>query len=412
LLILSAIIVGFYSAWSIGANDVANSMGTVVGSRALSLRQAIIIAAIFEFCGAVFVGSHVTNTVRKGIIDITFFSANPELLAYGMFAALLASAFLQHGATFLGMPISTTHAIVGSVFGFGLITAGVSSVHWAKIFSIAVSWILSPFLGGATAFVLFIIIRKLVLSKDNPYEAIIKVAPYLVFSLFTILVLSIVYKGLKNLHLDLPLSWALMLAMGIGAIGAFVTPMLLKREKKDASNGLGYEYEKTEKVFGFLQLFTCAYIAFAHGANDVANAMGPLTAIFSIAASKTITMQVSIPLWILILGGVGIVTGLATYGYKVLETIGKKITEITPSRGFCAEFGAATTVLLCSKLGLPISTTHTIVGAVIGVGYARGIATMNFRVIKQIMLSWALTIPLAAFLTVIIYKGLTVVFMP
>jgi PiT family inorganic phosphate transporter len=401
-LLYLAIIIGFYSAWSIGANDVANSMATIVGSRALTLRRAIIIAGIFEFLGAFLVGSHVTDTVRKGIIDPLFFASQPELLAYGMFSALLAAALFQHTATFFGLPVSTTHAIVGSLFGFGLIGAGVGSVNWGKIGIISSGWIISPLLGALVAFTLFHIIRKLILSKEQPYNAAVKVAPYLVFVLFTVIVLSIIYKGLKNLHLDFPFSQALAISLIIGLLGAYITWIVVKIDRTIPDHK--EQYVKTEKLFGYLQIYTACYIAFAHGANDVANAMGPVAAIFSIFQTNTIIMKVNVPIWILLLGGIGIVVGLSTYGYKVIETIGRKITEITPTRGFAAEFSTATTVLIFSKLGLPISTTHTMVGSVIGIGFARGISTLNLQVIRNIITSWFITIPTAAILTVIIYK--------
>lgn len=401
-LLYLAIIIGFYSAWSIGANDVANSMATIVGSRALTLRRAIIIAGIFEFLGAFLVGSHVTDTVRKGIIDPLFFASQPELLAYGMFSALLAAALFQHTATFFGLPVSTTHAIVGSLFGFGLIGAGVGSVNWGRIGIISSGWIISPLLGALVAFTLFHIIRKLILSKEQPYNAAVKVAPYLVFVLFTVIVLSIIYKGLKNLHLDFPFSQALAISLIIGLLGAYITWIVVKIDRTIPDHK--EQYVKTEKLFGYLQIYTACYIAFAHGANDVANAMGPVAAIFSIFQTNTIIMKVNVPIWILLLGGIGIVVGLSTYGYKVIETIGRKITEITPTRGFAAEFSTATTVLIFSKLGLPISTTHTMVGSVIGIGFARGISTLNLQVIRNIITSWFITIPTAAILTVIIYK--------
>ena len=377
-------------------------MATVVSSRALTLKRAVLIAAFFEFAGAFLVGSHVTNTVRKGLIDPMFFANEPMLLAYGMFAALIAAALFQHAATFYGFPVSTTHAIVGSLFGFGLIGAGPTSVNWTKIGVISSGWIISPLLGAIVAYTLFQLIRKYILAKENPYKATVKAAPLLVFVQFTIIVLSVIYKGLKNLHLDFPFSQALLIAVSVGILCACLTWELLRRSptQLDQSD----QYVKVEKVFATLQVFTASYIAFAHGANDVANAIGPVAAIFSILKTNTIIMQISVPPWILIMGGVGIVVGLSTYGFKVIETIGKKITEITPSRGFSAEFATATTVLIFSKLGLPISTTHTMVGSVIGVGFARGIATLNLRVIRNIVTSWCFTIPIAAVLTVIIYK--------
>jgi PiT family inorganic phosphate transporter len=377
-------------------------MATVVSSRALTLKRAVLIAAFFEFAGAFLVGSHVTNTVRKGIIDPMFFANEPMLLAYGMFAALIAAALFQHAATFYGFPVSTTHAIVGSLFGFGLIAAGPSSVNWTKIGVISSGWIISPLLGAIAAYTLFQLIRKYILAKDNPYRATVKAAPLLVFIQFTIIVLSVIYKGLKNLHLDFPFSQALLIAVSVGILCACLTWELLRRDRTQVDKD--EQYVKVEKVFATLQVFTASYIAFAHGANDVANAIGPVAAIFSILKTNTIIMQISVPPWILIMGGAGIVVGLSTYGFKVIETIGKKITEITPSRGFAAEFATATTVLIFSKLGLPISTTHTMVGSVIGVGFARGIATLNLRVIRNIVTSWCFTIPIAAVLTVIIYK--------
>ncbi len=401
-LLYLAIIIGFYSAWSIGANDVANSMATVVGSRALTLRRAIIIAGIFEFLGAFLVGSHVTDTVRKGIIDPLFFASQPELLAYGMFSALLAAALFQHTATFFGLPVSTTHAIIGSLFGFGLIGAGVGSVNWGKIGIISSGWVISPFLGATVAFILFNIIRKLIFAKEQPYNAAVKVAPFLVLVQFTTISLSIIYKGLKNLHLDFPFSQALSISLLVGGLGAYIAWMVVKSDR--ALPDQKEQFKKVQKIFAHLQIYTASYIAFAHGANDVANAIGPVAAIFSIFQTNTIIMKVTVPIWILILGGIGIVIGLSTYGYKVIETIGKKITEITPTRGFAAEFSTATTVLIFSKLGIPISTTHTMVGSVIGVGFARGIATLNLRVIRNIITSWFITIPTAAILTVIIYK--------
>ena len=377
-------------------------MGTVVGSRAVTLKRAIIIAGIFEFLGAFLVGSHVTNTVRKGIIDPLFFTAQPELLAYGMFSALLAAAIFQHIATLFSIPVSTTHAIVGAIFGFGLIGAGISSVNWSKIGLISFGWIISPLLGGLVSYTLFNIIRKLILAKEHPYQAAIKVTPVIVFVQFSTIVLSVIYKGLKNLHLDFPFFQALLIALTVGIMAAYITWIIFKKDPilPDQKE----QYEKTEKIFGHLQIYTACYIAFAHGANDVANAMGPVAAIFSISQTNSIIMKVTVPTWILIMGGIGIVIGLSTYGYKVIETIGKNITEITPTRGFAAEFSTATTVLVFSRLGLPISTTHTMVGSVIGVGFARGIATLNLRVIRNIITSWFITIPVAAILTVIIYK--------
>ncbi len=319
----------------------------------------------------------------------------------GCFPALLAAALFQHAATFFGFPVSTTHAIVGALFGFGLIGAGPSSVNWSKIGVISSGWIISPLLGALVSFILFQIIRKFILAKDNPYQAINRAAPFIVFIQCTIIVLSVIYKGLKNLHLDFPFSQALLIAFSLAILCASLTWEVMRRRRTKVD--MDEQYVQVEKVFAVLQIYTASYIAFAHGANDVANAIGPVAAIFSIIKTNSIIMKVTVPSWILMMGGVGIVLGLSTYGYKVIETIGKKITEITPSRGFAAEFATASTVLIFSKLGLPVSTTHTMVGSVIGVGFARGIATLNLRVIRNIVASWFITIPSAALLTVIIY---------
>lgn len=377
-------------------------MATVVGSKSVTLKRAIVIAGIFEFLGAFLVGSHVTNTVRKGIIDPLFFSAQPEVLAYGMFSALLAAACFQHAATFFGFPISTTHAIVGALLGFGLIGAGLESIHWSKIWLISFGWIVSPLVGGLVSFLIFNIIRMLILAKTHPYRHAINVAPIIVFIQFATITLCVIYKGLKNLYLDFPLFQAVPIALLVGAMGAYITWIVIKKDT--ISHDPREQYQRVEKIFGHFQIYTACYIAFAHGANDVANSIGPVAAIFSISQTKSIIMQVNVPTWILMLGGIGIVAGLSTYGYKVIETIGRKITEITPTRGFSAEFSTATTVLIFSRLGLPISTTHTMVGSVIGVGFARGIATLNLRVIRNIIASWFITIPVAAVTTVIIYE--------
>jgi len=382
-------------------------MATVIGSRALTLRRAIIIAGIFEFLGAFLVGSHVTDTVRKGIIDPFFFTSHPELLAYGMFSALLAAALFQHVATLFGLPISTTHAIVGALFGFGLIGSGFDALNWSKIGVISFGWIISPLVGALISFTLFNIIRKLIFAKENLYQAAINVSPFLVFMQFSIITLSIIFKGLKNLHLDFPFSHAFPIAFGVGSLVAYITWRIVKSDT--IATDQKQQYLKVQNIFAHLQIYTAGYIAFAHGANDVANAIGPVAAIFSIIKTKNIIMHVTVPIWILILGGIGIVVGLSSYGYKVIETIGRKITEITPTRGFSAEFSTATTVLVFSKLGLPISTTHTMVGSVIGIGFARGIATLNLRIIRNIITSWFITVPSTAIITIIIYKIIIVI---
>ena len=392
-----------YMAWNIGANDVANAMGTSVGSHAITLKQAVLLAAVFEFAGAFLVGGHVTDTVRKGIVSTTVFRDQPELFVLGMLAALLAAGVWLNLATFLGLPVSTTHSIIGAVVGFGLLVGGMSAVHWGKLGSVVLSWLISPLCGGFLGWLTFTYIKRSILTRWNPVRAARGIVPILIFPVAMVLVLSVLYKGLKNLKLDVSLDTAIMISLGVG-LGAFLVMKVIlnlkfstrPRKRTDA-------FAQVERLFSYLQVGTACSVAFAHGANDVANAIGPFAAIVSVFKSGDLAMKVPVPLWILALGGVGIVVGLATWGYRVIETIGKKITHITPSRGFSAEFATATTVLVCSKMGLPISTSHTLVGSVIGVGLARGIAALNLRVILSIVSSWLITIPATAVVTVLIY---------
>ncbi|HIA00404.1 MAG TPA: inorganic phosphate transporter [Myxococcales bacterium] len=398
-----ACIVGLYMAWNIGANDVANAMGTSVGSGALTFKKAVIVAVIFEFAGAVLVGGHVTDTVRKGIVDPAAFAGDPMTLIIGMTCALLAAAIWLHLASYMGWPVSTTHSIVGAVTGFGLVAMGTGAIKGGKLLFIVASWISSPLMGGAIAMVTFIIIRKYILDSHSPIAMLKKVGPWLVFPVFVILMLSLFYKGLKNLKLDLPFSSALLYS-ALVALGATILTWLLMRRlepKPDAEPR--YQLRVVEKNFVYLQILTACFVAFAHGSNDVANAVGPLAAVVGTMQSGSVTSQVALPFWVLLLGAAGIVVGLATYGHKVMKTIGKEITEMTPSRGFSAEFGAAATILLGSKLGLPISTTHTLVGAVIGVGLARGISALDTRVIKKIAYSWIITLPFSAGLCAVLF---------
>jgi len=404
--IVLAVLVGFYVAFTIGANDVANAMGTSVGSKALTLMQAVLVAAIFEFLGAVLVGSHVTNTIRKGIIDPLTFTPHPELLLYGMFAALISTGIWIHLATNYGLPISTTHSIVGSIIGFGIVASGFMSIGWGKVGTIALSWIVSPALGGFIAFYMYKFISKRILNAENPIKSLKKFAPFLTLLLIYIITLSVFFKGLKHLHLDFTFLSASLWGLGIGLLGSLITYLLSIKYTKDKQYMvIEDEYKDIEKVFAFLQVISACSVAFSHGANDVANAIGPAAAIVNLIQNNgQILTNIPVPIWLLALGGLGIVTGLAILGYKVIKTIGHEITELTPTRGFAAEFAAATTVILASRLGLPVSTTHTLVGAVVGVGLARGINAINLKIMRDIIISWLITLPLAGGLTIIIYE--------
>lgn len=404
-----AILACVYMACNIGANDVANAMGTSVGSKALTFRQAVMIAALAEFLGAVLAGGQVSETVRKGMVDPNMFGDQPLHLVYGMIAALVASSIWLHISSYLGWPVSTTHAIVGAVVGFGVIAGGIDAVNWFKMVKIVASWFISPAMGALVAYVMFRFISARILDTRNPLLHTMRIVPYLVFLVLFILANAMVYKGLKNLHLDLPLSQALLISGGVGLVGFAVAKILIRGIKLVPEQNIAEQYAATENIFKYLQIFTAFYVAFAHGSNDVANAIGPLAAVAATLKDGVIQTEVLMPMWILVLGGSCIVIGLMIWGSKVMETIGKKITEITPTRGFCAEFAAATVVLVCSKMGLPISTTHTLVGSVIGVGMARGLATLNIGIIKKIVVSWFATVPFTAVLAMIIYKLFTLV---
>jgi inorganic phosphate transporter, PiT family len=410
LLILGAVLIGgLYMAWGIGANDVANAMGTSVGSGALTLTAAIVVAGVLEFSGAVFIGSSVTQTVSRGIIDVAMFDVTgpwgddgPLLLALGMLCALVGAAIWLHVATYLGLPVSTTHSIVGAVVGIGVVSFGFAGVDWGKLLQIVASWIISPLAGGVLAFLTFFAIRRFILSAVDPIRATDRAAPYLAAVVVGVMVLSFIYKVLNNRYDAPPFLLAFALAAGAGVVAGVLTSGMT-RLMLPVPNAGPFDY--VERVFGVLQIATACFVAFAHGANDVANAIGPVAAVVSLyhTGFTAVPAVVGVPLWVLVLGGAGIVLGLATLGHRVIATIGKQITEITPSRGFSAEFGAATTVLLASSLGMPISTTHTLVGAVIGVGFARGIAALNLAVIRNIVNSWLATVPVSAGLAAILF---------
>ena len=392
-----------YMAWNIGANDVANAMGTAVGSRSITMKQAVLLAAVFEFAGAFLVGGHVTDTVRKGIVSTELFQGNPEIFVLGMLSAMLAAGVWLNLATFLGLPVSTTHSIIGAIVGFGLLVGGISAIQWGKLSFVVMSWVVSPLLGGLLAWAIFTFIKRTVLTSWNPVRAARRVVPILIFPVVVILILSMLYKGLKNLNLDIPFNQALLIALTIGVLAHFAMKLFLASKLRNIPRKRAAAFSQVENIFSYLEVGTACYIAFAHGANDVANAIGPFAAIVSVFKSGDLTMKVPVPIWVLALGGAGIVVGLGTWGYRVIETIGNKITSITPSRGFSAAFATATVVLLSSKLGLPVSTSHTLVGSVIGVGLARGMAALNLRVIRNIINSWIITIPASAFLTIGIF---------
>ena len=406
-----ALVFGFYMAWGIGANDVANAMGTSVGSGAITVMQAIIIAAVFEFCGAFLAGGHVTSTIRKGIIDPSGITNNPEYLVYGMLAALLAAAFWLMIASSKGWPVSTTHSIVGAIVGFAMVGIGIDAVNWDKIGGIVASWLVSPLLGGTLAYLLMMSIRILILNTDKPFDNAKRWGPIYVFLVGFIITLVTLFKGLKHLNIELSVSGSFLISGLVGIIIAVAGWLLIRRIQVDPAAEIDFHFASVEKVFVPMMVFTACAMAFAHGSNDVANGIGPLAAVISIVQSGgEVVQKANLPLWILILGGGGIVVGLMTMGYRVMQTIGTKITTLTPSRGFCATLAAAATVVLASRTGLPVSTTHIAVGAVMGVGMARGIGALNLRVVVNIVVSWVITLPIAGILAALFFFTLKGIF--
>jgi PiT family inorganic phosphate transporter len=404
-------LVGLYMAANIGANDLANAMGTSVGSRALTLKQAVLVSIIANVLGACFAGGHVTNTISKGMIDPALLADEPSTLMLGMFAALIAASLWVHLATFFGLPVSTTHAIVGAVVGFGIISVGAGAVSWGKIVTIAISWIISPAAGAIIAGTIYYLSEKRIMAAKDPYTAALRYAPRLIFVVVLVLILSFIFKGLKNLHIEIGFFQTLLLAIPCAAVVSLFGRkwvrwrVHIKCELRPNPQG----YSPVDCFFAQLQILTACYVAFAHGANDVANAIGPLAAIFSVVKTKSVALQVEVPFWMLFIGGLAVGGGLFAFGTRVMETIGKHITEITPVRGFCAEFGAATTILVCSRLGLPVSTTHVLVGSVVGIGVMRGMGALDLRIIKNIGISWIVTLPFTIVLSMVLYRLLTMI---
>lgn len=389
-------------AWNIGANDVANSMASAVGAKAITIRQAIFIAGILNVLGAVFIGSHVTNTIRKGIVS-TDILTDPHLALIGALSALLAAALWVSFATWKSLPVSTTHSIVGAMIGFGIMTGGFSVINWGKLAAVVMSWVISPVFSLIISFIMFKVIIRLVLSKKDRFIMALKSSPFFIGLAFFVVILSFLFKTPLGKTLSVSTPEALIIALILAVLLGFSGKMLLKRFiKSDPSNG-------TEEVFRRIQIGTSCYVALAQGANDVANAIGPLAVIYFLAKTGGVGAKVPVPFFLLLFGGVGIACGISMAGYRVMDTIGKRITTLTNTRGFCVDFAAATTVLVASKLGLPVSTTHAAVGGVMGVGIARGIEAVNFSIIFKIIVYWVLTVPVAAITSIIIFKILQLI---
>lgn len=470
ILEILVLVVGFYMAWNIGANDVSNAMGTSVGSGALTLAKAVCVAAVLEFSGAFFLGANVSETIQNGLIDIDRFLPDPMVLMLGMLAALLGTSIWLQIASAFRWPVSTTHSIVGAILGFGGVVGGIDAIRWAEVLSIAISWVVAPLTAAILSYTLFIILQKNILFALRPIAATVRILPFLVFATFFTFTLSLLFNGLENLplHPSFPqaLGIALLIASTAGLIcyffvhrmrslhGAITTPpsrhpqqTVVSLEKaikhlqrvhassfneahetvgkilsdaKNLSQNLRKEtqeapktsqYHTVERMFISMQIITACFVALGHGANDVSNAIGPVGTVLHILKHKSLTEAALIPPWLLAFGGLGIIIGLATWGWRVIETIGKKITELTPTRGFCAEFGVALTILVASKMGLPVSTTHSLVGAVLGVGLAGGLRALNLGMIREILLSWIITMPASALMSIGIFYALRWIFL-
>jgi PiT family inorganic phosphate transporter len=395
---------GLFMAWGIGANDVANAMATSVGSKALTIKQAVLIAAVFEFAGAVLAGGQVTKTIRKGIVDTGPIADNPELLIYGMLAALLAAGIWLLIASRNGWPVSTTHSIVGAIVGFAMVGIGMDAVKWDKVGMIVASWVVSPMLAGFISYMLFRSVQSLILNTEHPFENAKKYVPYYIFLVGFIIALVTFVKGLKHVGLENTTAENYGYAFLIGLLVMLIGRHYVRAIKLDPSVDRDFHYTNVERVFGVLMVITACAMAFAHGSNDVANAIGPVAAVVSIVTSGgQMASESQLPNWILLLGGAGIVLGLVMYGARVIATVGNHITELTPSRGFAATLAAAATVVLASGTGLPISTTHTLVGGVLGVGLARGMEALNLGVIRNIFMSWIITLPVGGVLAIVFF---------
>ncbi|MCG5514622.1 MULTISPECIES: inorganic phosphate transporter [unclassified Ectothiorhodospira] len=403
LFIALACVFGFFMAWGVGANDVANAMGTSVGSRALTIKQAVFVAAIFEFAGAWLAGGEVTQTIRSGMLETGLLEGSPEVLVYGMLASLLAAGTWLLVASFFGWPVSTTHSIVGAIVGFAIVALGMEAVQWDRVGTIAMSWVVSPALAGVISFALFRSVQLLILDTQDPLVNARRFVPFYMFLAAFFTALITLLKGLKHMGLEFSMLESYVLAAAIGLLVTALGVVAIRRLHFEKVSDREFHFTNVEKVFGVLMVVTACAMAFAHGSNDVANAVGPLAAVVSVSQSGEVNAHTPMPMWILLLGGAGIVLGLVTYGHKVIATVGRNITQLTPSRGFAATLAAAMTVVLASGTGLPISTTHTLVGAILGVGLARGIAAINLDVVRTVFMSWIITLPAGALLSIIFF---------
>lgn len=398
IFLVLSLIAGFLMAYSLGANDVANSMASSVGAKAITIKQAIIISGTLNFVGAVFLGAQVTRTISKGIINVEMI-ADPQVLMVGMFAALLSAGLWVLIATITALPVSSTHSIVGSILGFGLVAGGIEVVNWYSMVFVVLSWIISPLFGATISYLVFWHIRRFILYGYKVIEKARFWAPYWASLTVGLVILSFLYKTPFGKSLAGGTVTKLSIAAVAVAIAWYVAKRILKKyvPKQEGRRGV-------EDIFRHLQVGTACYVAVSQGANDVANAIGPVAAIYMIARDHALLESADIPAGLLVLGGVGIAIGIATMGHKVMATVGEKITKLNNTRGFSVEFGAATTVLMASNLGMPVSTTHASIGSIVGVGLARGFGAVDFKVLYKIVIYWVLTVPISAFTSIVIFQ--------
>ena len=391
-------------AWGVGANDVANAMGTSVGAKVLNIKQAIILAAIFEVAGALLASNEVTSTISKGLVDFNGIENADLLIVIGMIASLAASATWLLTATWFGWPVSTTHCIIGAILGFGCFAAGFDSVHWDILSSIVLSWILTPFIAAVVSASIFYSVKVFIVNKPNPVIYAKRYIPIYFFMVSWVIAQiafgqGVAFFGVKwNFYQSI--FWTLATSLFFTFVGY---KYVSKTQQGDLKNHKDYlmAYRSVERMFGVLAIFTASAMAFAHGGNDVANAIGPLSRVITILSNESLHEH---PKWVTVVGAFGVVTGLSMYGYKIIETIGTKITSLTPIRGFSAQFATAFTVICATVFGMPVSTTHTLVGAVLGVGLMGGIGSIDLRVVRGIFSSWFVTLPVGAGLAILYFE--------
>lgn len=404
LIICLSVIAGFYMAFAIGSNDAANAIGTSYGAKVMKYWHLVLIAAVFEFLGAYFAGGSTTDTIRTGIVRSDLFTV--DQLVFGMLASLLSAASWLILSSRCGWPVSTTHAIVGGIVGVSIVIGGVEAVNWVKMLQIVTSWGTSPLIAGLISFFLYLFVKNIILNNNNPLKRSIIFVPFFIFMTGTVISLVVIIKGLKHTSYSLPLTNTLTVSAGIGLLLCLVSFNLIKKTLKRNSVG-----NPIEVVFSVLMVLTACSMAFAHGSNDVANAVGPVAAIVNTVATGAVSGKSSLPSWTLLIGSLGIVCGLLVYGRKVMITVGNKITALTPSKGFAAEISASTTVVVASIVGMPISTTHTLVGAVLGVGVAgSGFKHLDYKLLRKIIASWIFEIPVVAIGSIGIYYIFLVMF--